>query len=100
MGFWSRSLEHPEQVARVVRGGDHVELFEEWGAFDRFREITQGAEFFDGKAHTVEQGDLLVIRASAGLTLDDLPKLGHGMVVLQLLDFTLHPGLRRIFHKN
>ena len=82
MAFWLCSLQHPEQVARIVRVGDHVELSEEWGAFDRFRYVTQGAEIFDGKAHTVEQGNLPVICAPGGLTFDDLPKLGHGMVLL------------------
>jgi len=93
-------LHHPEQVARVVGVGEHVQLNGKVGAFDLVVYKAQGREVLDCKADRVKQGDLLVVATAVGFAPHDLPELDNGVIIVKLLDFTLDAGLRRIFDEN
>ncbi len=62
-----RAQDHAEQIARIIRVGDHVKVVIKPGFLHLFKHIAQGAKVFDGKAHAVEQGDLPRIGAPLGL---------------------------------
>ena len=60
---------------------------------------TQRRKVFDCKTNTVKQGDLRLRCPPGFRTVDDIPQLNHRMIRVQLLNFTLNPGLRRVFNE-
>jgi len=95
-----RPRDHSEQIARIVGVGQHIELREMRVGIQLVADVAQGREILGREAHTVEQRDLTGTRPPLRLARHHAPQLGDGVVFIKLLNFTLHPRLRRVFHED
>ena len=71
-----------------------------WPVTGRISGVYGSQRILNGEPNPVKERDSLVVSAPFGGAGDHLPKLGHRVIRVELLDISLDPGLRRVFHKK